>query len=292
MRTPRSTPSLLVALVLSFGLSGCATEIGDRVRNAAQRGAEDAAVREAYDRSRRAVTGAIECVAGDRACAERAAQDGRDVVLVDADGTPLPAGQQPASVGSADANIDFTPGAQTLYANGFSRDNVGDFPRSLHYLSGMMEVVDVRGRRMIRATGGGVFQVRLPQRLPESFTIEFDVQTANQASVSVFTAPPTRDDDNRPHYLYDGAYVNVGSWRGSGVWAERGPRSVKPIERDVVLPVGVTVDGDYVKVYVGRDRVANVPRADLGRHDAVTFAISSRADRELYLGNLRVAAGG
>ena len=283
---------LSLLLLAGLTLGGCATDIADRVTRAAQRGAEDAASREAYNRASRAVSNTIECVVGDRDCTDRAQREGRTVVLTDSNGTPLPPDQQPSSVGTADANYNFTPGERTLFSETFASSNVGDFPRSLHYRSGTMEVVSVQGRQMLRATSGGVFEVRLPERLPERFTVQFNVQAANGASVQVYTRTQHRDDDTRPFYGYKGPYLDVGNWRGSGLWDDNNPKSVKPIERDILLPIEITVDGEYLKMYAGRERLANVPRVDLGRHDAITFAITSRDDKPLYIGNLRVAAGG
>ena len=287
----------LLLLLVALPFSGCATDIADRVTRAAQRGAEDAASREAYNRASRAVSNTIECVVGDRDCTDRAQREGRDVVLTDSNGTPLPADQQPTgsasqSVGTADANYNFTPGERTLFQETFASSNAGDFPRSLYYRSGTMEVVSVQGRKMLRASSGGVFEIRLPERLPERFTIQFDIQKMSDGNVSIYTRPAERDDDTRPFYGYTGDYMNVGNWRGSGLWSSNDPKSVKTIERDVLLPVEITVDGEHLKMYVNRERVANVPRVDLGRHNAITFAISSRHDRLVYLGNLRVAAGG
>jgi len=283
----------LTLLLVALPFGGCATNIADRVTRAAQRGAEDAASREAYNRASRAVSNTIECVVGDRDCAERAQREGRAVVVTDSNGNPLPADQQPTSVGTADANYNFTPGERVLFSETFASSNAGDFPRSLHYLSGTMEVVAVQGRKMLRASGGGVFQIQLPERLPERFTLQFDVQKSSSANASIYFTTFHRDDDNRPFWGYEGDYLNVGNWRGSGLWSESDPRSVKDIERDVLLPVEITVDGEHLKMYVDRVRVANVPRVDLGRQNAITFTIDSRdPDRLFYIGNLRVAAGG
>ncbi|MEO0557953.1 MAG: OmpA family protein [Bacteroidota bacterium] len=285
--------SLALALLLTaLPFGGCATNIADRVTRAAQRGAEDAAAREAYNRANRAVSNTIECVVGDRDCTERAEREGRTVVLTDNNGNPLPDDQQPNRVGTADANYNFTPGERTLFSETFASANAGDFPRSLYYMSGTMEVVSVDGRKMLRATSGGVFQIQLPERVPERFTLQFDLQRAGDSNVSIYTRPPHRDDDNRPFSGYDGDYINAGSWRGSGLWSDGEPRSVLFTERDILVPVEITVDGEALKMYVDRVRVANVPRVDLGRHNAITFWINSREDRPLFLGNLRVAAGG
>lgn len=60
-----------------------AQSIFERARRAAERGAERAVEREAERRADRAVTGTIECVAGDRQCIERAEADGQEVRVVE-----------------------------------------------------------------------------------------------------------------------------------------------------------------------------------------------------------------
>ncbi len=76
------------------------------------------------------------------------------------------------------------------------------------------------------------------------------------------------------------------------MWNEDGPISVVRTATDELIHIEITVDGQYVKMYADGERVANVPRVDLGRHDALTFTFSARDDRLIYIGNLRVAAGG
>jgi hypothetical protein len=69
-----SIPAFLI-LALAMADATAAQNILDRARRAAKRGAERAVEREAERRADRAVTGAIECVVGDRACAEQAAAE-------------------------------------------------------------------------------------------------------------------------------------------------------------------------------------------------------------------------
>jgi outer membrane protein OmpA-like peptidoglycan-associated protein len=295
-------------------------QIFDRVKRAAERGAERAVERQVESRSRQATEAAIDamfdasenavrCVFTDSACIEGARAGGDDVVLTDRDGAPVDrngdpvteanatdavvrSGGQAQAIGSADANYDFEPGERVLFAEDFSGDNVGDFPRDLYYLGGTAEVVDFQGRRFVRFVSGGAFEVRLGQDLPSTFTLEFDYQGANDGWVNIYTAPRTNDQDARPFYDYEGDYLNVGSWRGSGVWGGDGPKSVVRLDHDELHHIEVTVDEGYVKMYADGERFANIPRADIGRHDAVTFQVGARDDRLVYLGNLRVAAGG
>ncbi|MGB3543630.1 OmpA family protein [Rubrivirga sp.] len=304
----------LTALALALALTGCANTL-DRAMDRAGNVAERAVNRNIDSRTDRAINGAIDgtfqagenavrCTYDDRACVERAQSRGDSVVLVDREGTPVDRNGTPVTEGNvedavirttvsnANANYDFTPGERALFEDDFDSDRLGDFPRRLHYLAGTSEVVDFQGQRFLRFTSGGGFEVRLGQTLPSTFTIEFDYQGDNDAYVNMYTAPRTSDNDTRPFSGYDGARLSVGSWRGSGVWNSDGPVSVVRIPHDELTKVEITVDDQYVKMYADGARVANVPRADIGRHDAITFQVGARSDRLVYIGDLRIAAGG
>ena len=311
MIASRRPLALGLALLL---LAGCASTVDrfvDRAADAAGRAIDrqvdhrtDRAVSSAIDGMFDAGENAVRCVFTDDACIERAQRDGDPVVLTDADGTPVDRSGTPVSaanaedavvrttVTGADANYDFQPGERTLFADDFSDDRVGDFPRSLHYLSGTAEVVSFEGRRFLHYTASGAFEVRLDQTLPTTFTIEMDVQGTNDGSVSLYTRPRVYHNDTFPFYGYDGDYLNVGSWRGSGLWSGGDPKSTEVIPNDRVVHVEITVDDAYVKMYADGNRIANVPRVDLGRHDAITFVVNAREDLPVYLTDLRIASGG
>ena len=79
-------------------------------------------------------------------------------------------------------NYDFAPGERTLWYEDFSGDGVGDFPRRMTFLEGNVEVVDVGGTHYLHNAGAGALvAVKLPERLPEWFTVEALVHTSGQA---------------------------------------------------------------------------------------------------------------
>jgi OmpA-OmpF porin, OOP family len=51
-------------------------------------------------------------------------------------------------------------------------------------------------------------------------------------------------------------------------------------------------DGEYVKVYAAGTRVANMPRADIGRDSRIWIEFAASPQAPAYLRNIRVAAGG
>ena len=156
----------------------------------------------------------IKCVVTDKRCIKKANDAGKPVVVTDKAGTPLPNQEQaakdagvktpapapataaatpvaPTTAGAgvvpttADVavappgqgvwlNYDFVPGDRTLFAEDFSGNDVGDFPRRLHLTEGNMEVVKVGGQTMLRGPDGGKFYLVLPERLPPRFTVEID----------------------------------------------------------------------------------------------------------------------
>jgi len=310
-------PSLvLFALALLLGVQPAEAQLFDKIKDAAQRGAERAVERETSRRADRAVTAAfglaedaVVCAVTDETCIEEAQAEGNDVLVVDEDGEPLPASQQPsvqanqaAASGEAPsnapmapgegvwANYDFVPGQRVLFYDDFDDEYVGDFPRRLNYTKGNVEVVEWEGQRLIRGTGGDHFSVPVGRPLPDRFTVEFDIHDpATEGGTSIYFG------EVEDPYYYEGPYVNIGSWQGSGVWStETGKVSTNAIEQieEEVVPIRIAVDGDYTKVYAAEQRIANVPQVDFGRSGEITFSLASRTDRPIYIGNIRVAEGG
>lgn len=301
----RSIVLLLVALVLS----GCAAAGGlkDRAKEAAQQAAGQAVAREVGERTDAAVSGAfdkaeeaVRCAAGDDACIEAAKEEGKPVVVTDEEGDvvqEIPGEAGTAPVENANANYDFEAGTRVLFEEDFSNDNVGDFPRRLEFVKGNWEIVTWQSRRFLRNLGPrhAAFKVPLPETLPERFTIEFETSFphSNQ-QLAVATVEPERgsvnhlEDQNFFHVTNNQSGLDV---RGDGVEARQ--RLDDPFASGVV-PVRIMVDGSYAKVYVGEQRVANVPNAVLPRSNTVWFENTYFADAEhpIYIGNIRIAAGG
>ncbi|HSE53168.1 MAG TPA: hypothetical protein VLB00_13325, partial [Gemmatimonadales bacterium] len=67
----------------------------------------------------------------------------------------------------------FQPGGQQLFALDLRSTPVGEFPISLGFLDGTMEVVLKNGVRMLKASAASAFLITLPQVLPQDFTVEF-----------------------------------------------------------------------------------------------------------------------
>lgn len=215
----------------------------------------------------------------DRTCAVRSlATCAAVLALVVA--TPLAA--------QTDAGSDFVPGDRVLYSASFSSVTVGMFPRSLRLLEGNAEVAKVGGASVLRVTNYPTkIAIPLSERLPERFTIEFDLQGSGWDDELWLVTPET------------GGYQHVffgdhkGGIRGEDQTFESQLPTDPDAERvDRSIPVKVMADGNYVKVYMDGTRVANVPTALLGRSNTITLVLYASAENPGILSNLRVAAGG
>jgi len=282
-------------------------QFANDLKNAVQRGAKREAVRQTEQASAKAVR----CLLSDAACAERARSEGHEVVLVDEQGREVqaPAGNEkiasastaagPGSVApqQAAANYDFEPGERVLFREDFRADNAGDFPRRFEFIQGNMQVVDWNGGRWLRADAkNSRFAIELEHDLPERFTIEFDAQeTHGSEGIAIaLSEPPNFGWAWHQNYGYQ--YFVAGHRHGSGVWAKQGAMVSTTKDGSIVkgvVPVRIMVDGAHAKMFLGENRVANVPQVNLPRGRKIYFFLEPQTDKKLvYLSNIRIAAGG
>ena len=312
--------SVLAAIVLVAGVSDVnAQSLGDRLKkrasDAAKRTVEqrvDQKTTQATNAALDKAENAVKCATTDTACQEKAKADGKKVVIDDAapkGGAPADAPANAPANTTADAapaaepkeeaafvNFDFVPGERVLFADDFSKDNVGDFPKRLEFLKGNMEVAEWKGSRWLRATTDGQFEILLPENLPERFTVEFEhVGVASSYPHLTLLFDGTREDDRKSDRIrfltWDGSSTKSGGGVFGGDNNVRAKGSVTGAQ-GVPFSARIMVDGRYAKVYMNGTRVANVPNANLGRANKIFFHFDASEDSPAYFRNIRVAAGG
>ncbi|WP_412069848.1 OmpA family protein [Rubrivirga sp. IMCC43871] len=340
-------PLLAAILLSLVAADTADAQIWRRARDAAQRGAERAVERQAEERARRAADAAIDglfdageeaarCVFTDETCIREAQGRGESVVLTDADGAPVDRSGAPVTADNASdavvrsapgtggaasgaasasarpgdgawANYDFVPGDRPLLIEDFESSRVGDVPRRVDFHEGVMEVVSEGGNQMLRFADASAIAFPLPETLPERFTIEFEVYSADDwNSVVLGTGPLTEADGDYSCFHGDlrghqAAEFRVGSFFETGVSSATGGSSLQnqSAHEEGMVPVRIAVDGSYVKMYVGENRVANVPNADVQRTNRLLVtacgelaATDDERSGPVLIDNLRVAAGG
>ena len=198
MRSSWASLMLMAVLVVCSVSSASGQSWGDILKEkAAQRavGAADQTIDQGLD----APEGAVRCAVADQACIDQAQQQGKEVVLTNKKGKPLPPDQQPKPASSAGTSqsgasgvaggaqsggqpnltavkSDFVPGDKLILYDDFT-DMRGDEPPP-HW--------KVRGGTAELRTGGDVRQLTLSthgmmispnvKTLPKNFTLETDYQ--------------------------------------------------------------------------------------------------------------------
>jgi outer membrane protein OmpA-like peptidoglycan-associated protein len=232
----------------------------------------------------------VECAATDPECFEKAKAEGKEVTTVDAPATssaaktskpaPLKPGQ------GAWANYDFKPGDRILFADDFSKDEVGDFPRRFEFKAGQMEIVEWNDGRWLRAAQGK-FWIPLSETLPERYTVEFDLAGNGNAMVITFDG---KDDNQTAARMEFGEYfgrLRSGEIDAQGEFGAGIKTGEKPIH------VAISVDGQHVKAYANEKRVFNAPNGNVGRSNKIFINMNGwTADMPRMIANVRIAAGG
>lgn len=301
--------ALAVAIVLATPAHGEA-QLLRKARETVKRAAEA----ETLNQLDHMVRGKVRCVFDDTECIRKAGESGEEVVLtddngeilVDEKGAPVSdpakgaeiAGQSEASVKPGEgawANYDFQPGDEILLYDDFTGDEVGDFPRRFELVQGNFEVVEWEGGRYLRATSNGLFAIPLPRTLPDRFTAEFAVNLRHgNAHVRLM---PGRAYFG-PARTYGGSVASVEpSQAGIRPVGKEGPLVMGKTEpgrlRDGVVPVRLMADGGHMKMYLGEQRVANVPNAVFPRSDTLFVSVTAAAEKHpILIGPIRIAGGG
>jgi outer membrane protein OmpA-like peptidoglycan-associated protein len=271
----------------------------NRVKAAAKQGAVEAVTRKAEEATRSGTEKTLDAAAG---------KAGEKVTgLVGAPGSKTSASSGTVSAAPAGAagaaatprpgegawaNYDFVPGSRVLFADDFTAETVGNFPRRLTHKGGAAEVVEWQGRRWLSSAGQDAFVINLPEVLPQQFTMEFDLTGAGNGMVVYFdgrSAPHERGSaDGGEHLAFGSDFAALNGPTRTGSSANTGRDTKKEVVRARIM-----ADGEYVKVFINERRVVNVPNAKLGRTKQIyvgMYGWSAEAPR--MIGDVRIAAGG
>lgn len=273
--------SLIVLAATAVPISASGQSIRDRIK------------RRAEESVGRRIDKAVDCAMGDTKCIDKAKAEGKTVNVVPASDTvPRKGGAAEAQATGADAlkpgegawaNYDFKPGERVLYADDFTKDEVGDFPRSLEFVSGSMEIVEWQGARYLRASSDGKFQIVLKEPLPERYTLEFDLAVPSGA---LWISAMNDEHKQRIEFMNGGkiGYFEPGREYTGTDWIES--------FRGKMYRARVMADGRYLKLYINDKRMANIPNANAARASKILFYVDGSTDSPAMFGAFRLAAGG
>jgi outer membrane protein OmpA-like peptidoglycan-associated protein len=298
----------LMTIALPVHAQGWLSKIKDSAKERAQAKMEervqdgtDSAVTKAMNGTQEVIV----CLVTDRSCIGKAKNDGKQVRITGADGRAVSSADSARAIGlptgptteeatapaavvlpgeGAWANYDFVPGDRVIFAEDFSADRVGNFPKRLQFKAGNMEIVEWQGARWLSDDGLGVFSITLPEVLPQRFTMEFELAgSGNAMSINFANADPTKG--SRVAISTDQAWLRGDSVKAQGM--------LQATTSKVPVTIRLSVDGAYLKVYANEHRALNVPNANLGRTKHIYIDMDGWSAKEpRMIGNIRIAAGG
>jgi hypothetical protein len=194
-------------------------------------------------------------------------------------------------------NYDFIPGSKVIFYTDFSEDKVGNFARGLKYLSGPMDVVERNGVKVLRSMGRSMFLIPVGRKLPERFTLEFDI-----------IAPPVRCCGYEVMTFEGGAVMDRGAKSADVIWHPEGtsilgsgqgmgnspvkmPEAMVPLLRGNVAHVRVLMDSGYFKMYTNERRMYNIPELSFKRDSVIRVFLNGgeEADLAVFLTSIRLA---
>ncbi len=264
-----------------------------RIRKAVGREIEETAEKKAVNATR--------CALRDTRCVENAKRAGKPVVLTGADDQPITDERGRPVTDAEEAsrsvqppgegvwrNYDFVPGKTVWKATDFTNEPVGRFPaRQLEFVRGNMQIVEFDGVKMLEATSSSVVRVKLPSKLPNAFSVEFSLRIPTpNISTRVFFSPYTTAVSRHPSdYLY--LYHTPGIYRqGAELSGTRVEKMVANLQ-----PIRLQVRDEWAIMYVGSERVSQVPTANFVRGDVIEFHLDANARFPTYLTDVVVAVG-
>ncbi len=218
--------------------------------------------------------------------------------------TPAGAAAAPPTAGAparVDAkiwdNYDFIPGSKVIFFTDFSEDKVGNFARGLKYVSGPMDVVERDGVKMLRSTGRSTFLIPVGKKLPERFTLEFDIiaPLGNCCGYEMLTfeggAVLDRDEKSaNPNWHSTGTLI-IGGGQTVGSSTVYHPEAMKEQLKGQVAHVRVLMDSAYFKMYTNERRMYNIPELPFRRDSVIRVFVNGgeEADVAVFLKSIRVA---
>jgi len=204
------------------------------------------------------------------------------------DGAPA-AQSDGGKVAAVSTKFDFVPGDKVILMDDFTRDELGEFPSRWKAHNGNWDIVELKGERWLRLNGtDGLIAIKADS-LPDKWTLEFDIYQEKMTS---------------PVYTVGGLYPDSDAW----IWYASLGNNANHVElggaanSTAEVPggldgrhhVSLMAAGTSLKVYVDRERMANVPEMTLKPEQKVA-ALGFRFWRygeDPLITNVRFAEGG
>jgi outer membrane protein OmpA-like peptidoglycan-associated protein len=200
-----------------------------------------------------------------------------------------PAGTE-TNVSAVSTKFDYVPGDKVLFYDDFAQDELGEFPANWKLKSGTLEVAEMEGGRWMRSTSTtSDVSMKLPAMpsLPEYWTLEFDAYCPNPSgNVWTITALAGNQEVWNMVFPYSGTSVGFTTGEINSVTPLEGPEVWGRTHHIMFMARGAAI-----KVYVDRQRLANVPEINPVPGAPTTISFHMWSNEGPMITNVRFAEG-
>jgi outer membrane protein OmpA-like peptidoglycan-associated protein len=201
-----------------------------------------------------------------------------------------PAGGDGGNVSAVSTKFDFVPGDKVILMDDFTRDELGEFPSRWKAHKGNFDTVDFENERWLRLNGTeGLIAIKCDS-LPEKWTLDFDCYQKEMTGPVFTVGTIPANSEAWVWYAALGNNLNdVEFWSADTRSTAKVPAGLNGRHH-----VSIMAAGTSLKVYVDRERMANVPEMTFKpdqRPAAIAFQIW-RYNTEPMITNVRFAEGG
>lgn len=170
---------------------------------------------------------------------------------------------------------DFVPGTRILFQDDFSSDPEGDFPAKWN-TNGSGEVVKINGieGKWLEVKHSSVVAPEMKGKLPENYTIEFDLFLQQRGSLSIpridFGLTPVKDILREDLYYKEKFFVTIARYNEPdaktveyGLREVIGNKSDFPLTKYVnkTLHISMAINGTRIRIYLDGNKLIDLPRA-------------------------------
>jgi OOP family OmpA-OmpF porin len=209
-------------------------------------------------------------------------------------------------------NYDFVPGHQLIVYDDFSVDNIGDFPAKWNTDgSGEVVTLDDSPNKWLKLSDRTTYVPDLPKKLPNDYTLEFDMMTTGlDKKVSSTARLKIVLDDNNTLKLgtnYAEMSIPMAQYIDAGVYVNNyfnGQNTVrnfikKDVRNDILdfAHVAIAVNGSRFRMWMNERKLVDLPRfLEPGLTKYIKFNLSQMPsetkEQFVFISNIKLAEGG
>jgi hypothetical protein len=193
--------------------------------------------------------------------------------------------------GRAQVPSRYTTGGEILRLD-FASTAIGDFPAGIKTLNGTMDIVEKDGLHMLRASSPSEVLLKLPQVLPEKFTIELDIVPKACCAPDDIAIEGT-DMDHR------GSGTAQITWQSPRISVVGGapdmyqapmPDALQVSTPGVLTHIVLTVENETIQLYTNGRRLFTLTDRKFARRNVLWLMLGGADDgpNALYLARLRI----